>query len=151
MSHSERPQSSGSARAAAPDTQSLIGLLENLVPLLLRLQAQTCQPFQFPPPDPVIQSAVLDHQAAVTFTEDIVADSLRNVSSYLETNAERYSGLEPCGAIISHAKQCFAARDYAQSFALILQVYRAVTALRVIKPDLPPIGQGAGAAGTSVH
>jgi hypothetical protein len=147
MSRSE--YSAGTARAAAPDTQSLVGLLENLIPLLLQLQAQTCGPLQFPPADPMVQSALLDHQAAVTFTEDIIADALRNVSSYLETNAE--AGLKPLGAVLAHAKQCAAARDYAQSFALILQVYRAVTALRASKADLPPIGQGAGGRGASVH
>ena len=151
MSHSELPQSSGTARRGAPDTQSLIGLLENLVPLLLRLQVQTSQPFQAPPPDPVIQSAVLDHQAAVSLTQDLIADALRNVSSYVEDNAEQYPGLEHCGAIITQAKQSFAAGDYAQSFALILQVYRAVAALRIIKPNLPPIGQGADSKDTSVH
>ncbi len=150
MSNSELPHSSRSTRTATPDAQSLIGLLENLVPLLLRLQAQTGQPFQVPPPDPAIQSAILDHQAAVAFTEDVIADALRNVSSYVETNAERYAGLEPCRAIVVQAKQSFAARDYAQSLALILQIYRAAIALRQIKPDLPPIGRGADFA-KSVH
>lgn len=150
MSHSELPHSSGTARAGTADTQSLIGLLESLVPHLLRLQSQTwAQNFPLPPPDPALQTALLDHQAAVIFTEDILTDALRNVSSYLEVNAERYPGLAPLVAITTQATEALAARDYAQSFALILQVYRAVTALRLIKRDLPPIrGQGSS---SSVH
>jgi hypothetical protein len=152
MSNSELPQSSRSARAGGqqPETQSLIGLLENLVPLLLRLQSQTTQPFQVPAPDPLIQSAILDHQAAVAFTEDVIADALHNVATYVEANAKRYPALEPVRAIAEQARQSAVARDYSFALALILQVYRAVTALRLQKSDLPPIGRGADIA-KSVH
>lgn len=155
MSQSDHSQSSQAGRPYTPDQQALVGLLESLVPLLMRLQSQTAgHPFPFLPPDPLIQSSTLDHQAAVAFTEDIIAGSLRDLSSYIEANTQRYPGLEPCAGIINLAKQTFAARDYSQSFALILQAYRAITALRAVRPELPPIrggGQAGNTSGTHVH
>jgi hypothetical protein len=155
MSQSDFPHSSETGRASAPDPQALVGLLESLVPLLVRLQSQTAgHPFPFLPPDPLIQSNTLDHQAAVAFAEDLIAGALRDLSTYLEANTSRYPGLEPCTGIINLAKQTFAARDYAQSFALILQAYRAITALRAVRPELPPIrgtGQAGSSSATSVH
>jgi hypothetical protein len=155
MSQSDQSRSSQTGRPSTPDQQALVGLLESLVPLLMRLQSQTAgHPFPFLPPDPVIQSNTLDHQAAVAFTEDIIAGSLRDLASYLEANTSRYQGLEPCAGIINLAKQTFAARDYSQSFALILQAYRAVTALRAVRPELPPIRetrQAGNSSASQVH
>ncbi len=103
----------------------------------------------------MIQSNTLDHQAAVAFTEDLIAGSLRDLSHLFGgQHVTDTRGSKACTGIINLAKQTFAARDYSQSFGLILQAYRAITALRAVRPELPPI-RGAGQAGnssaTSVH
>jgi hypothetical protein len=61
------------------------------------------------------------------------------LSSYLDTHAGRVAGLEACRPIVTRVAQCRAARDYAQAFELIWQVYRVVAALRAANPELPPI------------
>jgi hypothetical protein len=151
MSRSDTSQSSGNRGASPADTQNLVGLLDSLVPLLLRLQAQTAQSFPYPPPDPAIQSAILDHQAAVAFTDDIIAEALRNVTAYVQEHERRNKALEPFGDVITQAKQAFAARDYARALALILQVYRGVAALRAVNAELPAIGKGASFREASLH
>lgn len=130
---------------AAQDTQTLITLLGNLMPLLMRFQAQTVGPMH--PgyglaPDiagPMGAPPMLDHQAAVNLVEDITADSLRRLSTYLETNAGRHAGLDTCVPIVTQAAHCFAAHDYAQAFGLVWQAYRAIAMLRASNPQLPPL------------
>lgn len=152
MSRPDSSQSSANRGGVPPpDAQNLIGLLDSLVPLLLRLQAQTAQSFPYPPPDPAVQSAILDHQAAVAFADDILAESLRAVAAYVQEHERRNKALEPFGDVIKHAKQSFAARDYAQALTLILQVYRGVAALRAVNPELPAIGKGASYRESSLH
>ncbi len=148
-----------SAGAGGPqpssDAQTLVTLLGSLMPLLMRIQSATAE--QIAPiagqghmlqmlqgataPDPMI-----DHQAAVNFVQDMVADSLRTLSSYVEANAERHAGLENGVALVTQAARCYAARDYGQAFALIWHAYRLVTALRQTDPQLPPL-RSAGPAG----
>lgn len=126
--------------ATQQDTQTLIALLGNLMPLLVRIQSQAAvQPFQAGFVGFVPQSATLDQQAAVTLVEDVIADCLRNLSTYLDTNATQYTGLEACTPLVTQAVQCYAGRDYAQAFNLIHQTYRSIAALRSINPQLPPL------------
>jgi hypothetical protein len=177
------------------DTQTVIGLLGSLMPLLLQIQMQSGQqlfqrgswqqspfatqpgfaqsamgPFAGPFAGPLATSGpdqagfngpfggpfgdfaaanpLLDQQAAVAFVEDITADTLRTLSGYLETYANQHQALQSCVPIITQAARAFAARDYAQTFGLIWQAYRVITALRAGNPQLPP-PRAAGIAGTS--
>jgi hypothetical protein len=139
------PTSSSSAATASqpqsqpqsPDVEQLIGLLGNLMPLLLRFQSQTFeQPLQggnFMIPDPA-----LDRQAAENFIGDIIAESLRNLSAYLEGYAGQYAGLEACVPIVTQAAHRFAMRDYAHAFNLMWLAYRAIEAARAADPRIPP-------------
>jgi hypothetical protein len=156
MSQSENPQSQGQSqgksRTSSPDAQALIGLLESLVPLLLRFQSQTSgPPFQYYSADPQLQAAALDHQAAVTFTEDILTGALRNVSTYLDKNSARHPALEQCNSLLAQATQAFAARDYAHAFGLLSHIYRVVAALRALTPDLPPVRERDQNSNAAVH
>src|SRR6266702_5822458 len=111
------PVSNPSAAAAgsqpsAPDIQQLVALLGSLMPLLLRFQSQALeQPFQMGQiqpsrfqPSPFQPSLgnfpganpALDHQAATSLVANITADSLRNLSNYLESNVGVHPGLESC-------------------------------------------------------
>lgn len=131
----------GNARVPeAADTRALVGLLENLVPLLLHFQTQTLShgaPNHLSGP----HGAQLDQQAAVAFTEDIILDSLRNLTGYLQTNGARYPGLDTYASVVSRARQALDVRDYQAALHLILDTYRAVAVLRSIRPELPPVRQ----------
>lgn len=128
----------GGSRGSKEDTQALIGLLENLVPLLLRFQTDAFgHQGQFHSTGG--SAALFEQQAAIAFTEDIILDALRNVSTYLQKNAGRYPGLDTYNGVVEQARQAFCARDYQSALALILQAYRAITVIRSIRPELPPI------------
>lgn len=141
-----------SPQSSVPDIQMLSALLGNLMPLLLRVQpagpgvssSYATSYSAAPVPQTVseqllAQGPVIDHQAAVSLVQNITADSLRTLSSYLERHSSQSVGLEGCIGIVTHAARAFAARDYGQSFALIWQAYRVITAIRTNNPDLPPI------------
>ena len=143
MTNPERAASTAT-HEATPDTQTLVALLEGLMPLLLRIQAQSLgqQPFSFPfldPPNLMAQNTMLDHQAAVTLVEDITSDALRTLSRYLEAQVGHHLELQSCVGIVTQAAHCFAVRDYGQAFGLICEAYRAITILRTINPQLPPL------------
>lgn len=150
--------SGATSPSQAPDTQTLIALLGNLMPLLVRLQASPLDqplPFgQFGAPFSVPNPA-LDHQAAVSFVEDMTAGSLHALSAYLETydgrQDARYAGLDSCVPIVAQASRCVAVRDYAQAFALIWQVYRIIAAVRAANPELPPVRGAAQSQAAPVH
>ena len=120
-----------------PDIEQLVGLLSSLMPLLLHFQSQTQQqPYQaghFVVPDPA-----LDRQAAESLIGDMIAESLRTLSAYLEANAGLHAGLESCIPIVTQAAHRFAARDYAQTFNLIWLTYRAIETIRAADPRIPP-------------
>jgi hypothetical protein len=120
-----------------PDIEQLVGLLSGLMPLLLHFQSQTQQqPYQagnFVVPDPA-----LDRQAAESLIGDMIAESLRTLSAYLEANAGLYAGLQSCVPIVTQAAHRFAARDYAQAFNLIWLMYRAIETIRTADPRIPP-------------
>jgi hypothetical protein len=145
------------AQPSAQDTQKLIALLNNVMPLLQRIQSQALeQPSQFASPGLFLenQNPVLDQQAAANLIEDMTADSLRTLSAYLDNYAEQYSALNNCVGLVTQAADCFAARDYAQTFGLIWQAYRLITVLRASNPQLPPphaIAQSAQRPTTQLH
>ena len=138
-----------SAQSPAPDTQTIIGLLDGLMPLLLQLQSQFPDQGHFSQPGPVpsdfgigfgnlaTPNPILDHQAAREMVEDINAGALRALSTYLENYANQHVALANCIPLVTQAARCFAARDQAQAFALIWQAYRAITIARSIDPQLP--------------
>jgi hypothetical protein len=163
------PVSNPSAAAAAasqvhsPDVAQLVALLGSLMPLLLQFQSQALEPpfhagpFQLGPFQPglfqpglvqpglgnvLMPNPALDHQAAVSLVGDITADSLRNLSAYLEANAGRHAGLENCVPIVTQAARSFAARDHAQAFNLIWLAYRVIATIRAADPQLPPLRAG---------
>src|SRR5579862_8590309 len=121
---------SATSQMSQPDTQHLIALLSNLMPLLARVQQQTLSPgaaldpnAQHPSAQPgqggfVLSSAALDHQAAVSLVEDIIASSLRTLSAYLEDNAAQNAELQSSVAVVTQAARSFAVKDYAQAFGL---------------------------------
>jgi hypothetical protein len=149
------------AQPLAQDTQKLIALLNNMMPLLQRIQSQALeQPSQFASPGlfPGLfrenQNLVLDQQAAANLVEDVTADSLRTLSAYLDNYAEHYPALNNCVGLVTQAADYFAARDYAQTFGLIWQAYRLITVLRASNPQLPPphaIAQSAQRPTTQLH
>ena len=135
------------AQSPAPDTQTIIGLLGGLMPLLQQIQSQFpggpphggawdlgngFSPLASPPPSPL-----LDHQAAVEMVEDINACALRTLSTYLENYANQHASLGNAVSLVTQAARCFAARDQAQTFALIWQTYRAITMARAVDGELP--------------
>ena len=120
-----------------PDIKQLVGLLGSLMPLLLHFQSQTQQqPYQAG--NVVVPNPALDRQAAENLIGDMIAESLRTLSAYLETNAGLHAGLESCVPIVTQAAHRFAARDYAQTFNLIWLTYRAIETIRAADPRIPP-------------
>ena len=148
MPVSDPAASAATSAPGAHDTQTLINLLSNLMPLLMRFQAQTLAPmptgYGLTPGygAPMAPQPMLDHQAAVALVEDITADSLRRLSGYLEANAGRHAGVETCVPIVTQAAHYFAAHDYAQAFGLVWQAYRTLAMLRASNPQLPPLHGG---------
>src|ERR1700733_3538910 len=97
--------SSGAAvgsQSQQPDFQQLAALLGNLMPLLLHFQSQVREsPFQAALGNAMVPEPVLDHYAAVSLTEDIIAGSLRSLSGYLEANAGQNASLNNCVPIVA--------------------------------------------------
>jgi len=132
------PSAATSSQPRPSDIQQLVGLLGNLMPLLLRLQSQGFeQPYQTMSGQPPIPNAVLDRQASENMMGDMIAESLRSLSAYLEANATHHAGLDSCIPIVTQAAHSFAARDYAQAFNLIWMAYRTIETIRAADPRLP--------------
>jgi len=159
MAFSDTPSSTTAAPPLPQqETQTLITLLGNLMPLLLQIQSQSlAQVSPLSPTGLTAPNPIIDHQAAVNFVEDMTADSLRTLSAFLEANAARYAGLETCVPIITQAIHYFAARDFGQAFNLIWQTYRVIAAVRATNPHLPPtrtagpVTAPTGSSTTAVH
>jgi hypothetical protein len=144
------PARTASAQSPAPDTQTIIGLLDGLMPLLLQLQSQFPAQGYFGQPgavapdfglgfgNPAPANPMLDHQAASEMVADINAGALRTLATYLENYANQHAGLANTVPLVTQAARCFAMRDQAQTFALIWQAYRAITIARALDPQLPP-------------
>ena len=129
--------SQSQSQPPTPGIEQLVGLLSSLMPLLLHFQSQTQQqPYQagnFVVPDPA-----LDRQAAESLIGDMIAESLRTLSAYLEANAGLYANLQSCVPIVTQAAHRFAARDSAEAFNLIWLTYRASETIRAADPRIPP-------------
>jgi hypothetical protein len=137
------PSAAAASQPRPSDIQQLVGLLGNLMPLLMRLQSQAFeQPFQTMPGSLPIPNPVLDRQAAENMIGDMIAESLRALSAFLEANAAQHAGLENCVPIVTQAAHRFAARDYAQAFNLIWLTYRTMETIRAADPRLPLLRQG---------
>jgi hypothetical protein len=170
------PSAAAASQSPSSDIQQLVGLLGNLMPLLQRFQSQSFQPHSFQPQgfqpqglqsqglehpfqvgsgNVVIPNPALDHQAAENLVGDITAGSLRILSTYLEANAGRYTGLESCVPIVTLAAHRFAARDYAEAFNLIWLAYRTIETIRATDPQIPPLRGGGQArsdqTSSSIH
>jgi hypothetical protein len=138
MALSETAAMGAAGPQSAQDTQTLITMLGNLMPLLVRIQSQVAGPsFPYAPASLTPQGATLDHQAAVSLIEDMIGDRLRSLSNYLEKHAGQYAGLDACRPLVTQAIHCYSASDYAQAFNLTWQAYRGIAALRAINPQLP--------------
>lgn len=141
---SSNPSAATASQPLPPDIQQLVGLLGSLMPLLLRFQSQTFQsqtleqPFQAGPGNFAVPNPALDRQAAENLIGNMIAESLRTLSAYLETNAGLYAGLESCIPIVTQAAHRFAVRDYAEAFNLIWLAYRAIETIRTADPRIPP-------------
>src|SRR6266705_5447763 len=129
------------SQSSDPDIEQLVGLLGSLMPLLLQFQSQTQQQ-SYQPGTVVVPNPALDRQAAENLIGDMVAESLRTLSAYLESNAGLHAGLEGCVPNVTQAAHRFAARDYAQAFNLIWLTYRAIETIRAADPRLPLLRQG---------
>jgi|SRR5271165_5453406 len=139
---SDSNPSAATSQPRPADIQQLVGLLGHLMPLLLRLQSQGFeQPFQTMPGYLPMPNALLDRQASENMMGDMIADSLRSLSTYLETNAKQHAGLESCIPIVTQAAHSFAARDYAQAFNLIWMAYRTIETIRAADPRIPLLRQ----------
>ncbi len=137
------PSAATASQPRPSDIQQLVGLLGNLMPLLMRLQSQAFeQPFQTMPGSLPIPNPVLDRQAAENMIGDMIGESLRALSAFLEANAAQHAGLENCVPIVTQAAHRFAARDYAQAFNLIWLTYRTIETIRAADPRLPLLRQG---------
>ncbi|VIO78772.1 hypothetical protein CI1B_74460 [Bradyrhizobium ivorense] len=138
------PSAATASQPRPTDIQQLVVLLGNLMPLLMRMQSQGFeQPDQTVPRDFPIPGPVLDRQASENMIGDMIAESLRSLSTYLEANAVQHAGLENSVAIVTQAAHAFAGRDYAQAFNLIWVAYRAIEAVRAADPRLPFVRQAA--------
>jgi|GraSoiStandDraft_16_1057320.scaffolds.fasta_scaffold397526_2 hypothetical protein len=136
------PSAATASQPRSSDIQQLVALLGNLMPLLLRFQTQAVeQPFQTIPDNIVVPNPVLDRQAAENLIGDMIAESLRSLSTYLEANAAQHAGLESCVPIVTQAAHMFAVRDYAQAFNLIWLTYRTIETIRAGDPRVPLLRQ----------
>jgi hypothetical protein len=136
------PSAATASQPRSSDIQQLLGLLGNLMPLLLRFQSQAAeQPFQTTPGSIVVPNPMFDRQAAENMIGDMIAESLRLLSTYLEANAAQHAGLESCVPIVTQAARSFAVRDYAQAFNLIWLTYRTIETIRAGDPRLPLLRQ----------
>src|SRR2546425_11255253 len=147
------PSTATASQPLSPDIQQLVGLLGSLMPLLLRFQSQTLeQPFQAVPGNFVVPNPALDRQASENLIGDMIAESLRTLSAYLETNAAQHAGLQSCVPIVTQAAHRFAARDYTQAFNLIWLTYRAIETIRAADPRIPlPRAAASDQTSSSIH
>jgi hypothetical protein len=136
------PSGATASQSRPSDIQQLVALLGNLMPLLMRFQAQSFeQPFQTMPGSVPMPNPLLDRQAAENMMGDMIAESLRSLSIFLEANAAQHVGLENCVPIVTQAAHGFGARDYGQAFDLIWQAYRTIEIVRAADPRVPLLRQ----------
>ena len=138
------PANPTAAEQKPADVQQLFGLLGSLMPLLVRFQSP---PFAFGGNlgIPGLSQPALEHQAAVNLVGDMTALTLRNLSSYIQTNMSKHPSLESCVPVVTQAEQSLAARDFAQAFDLIWQAYRMIAFVRATDQQIPPLRAADGA------
>lgn len=115
----------------AEETRVLAAVFQDIMPVLARIQMRS------PPPAAGFGQMPPETVAAVALVSDMGADSLRRLTAYLDTNAGKFEGLENCAPLVAAAARALAARDYAQSFTLLFDVYRTIAMLRVENAGLP--------------
>jgi len=125
------------------DSDTLVAALSNLMPLLLRIQSEAAgsEPMGAGSGRLLTPNPALDQLAAVCLLEDVCADRLGRLASYLEKNAQRFPALDACSAIVTQATFALNNRDYGRSLGLIWETYRLITTMGAIHADLPPLGQ----------
>jgi hypothetical protein len=115
------------------DSRMLAAVLQDIMPVLARIQTrspQTVLPGQF-------GQMSAETTAAVALVSDLGADSLRRLTAYLDAHAGKFDGLDSCAPLVAAAARALAARDYAQTFTLIFDIYRTIALLRADDPTLP--------------
>ena len=108
-------------------------VLRDIMPVLERLQMRAPQTPQAGPSSPL----PAETSAAVALVSDMAADSLRRLTAYLDAHAGQFEALENCVPLVATAAHALAVRDYARSFTLIFDVYRAIAVFRAEDPNLP--------------
>jgi len=117
----------------ADDPRVLAAVFQDIMPVLARIQMRSPQ---MPAPGTFGQMSV-DSVAATALVSDLGADSLRRLTGYLDANSGNFEGLGHCAPLVAAAARALAARDYAQTFTLIFDVYRTIAMLRAEEPRLP--------------
>jgi hypothetical protein len=115
------------------DSRMLAAVFQDIMPVLARIQMRSPQAIL---PGSFGQMSA-ESTAAVALVSDLGADSLRRLTAYLDVNAERFEGLENCAPLVAAAARALAARDYAQTFTLIFDIYRTIAMLRADDQKLP--------------
>jgi len=140
MAHSQRgaPTSPNPSPETPGFTPGVFGsgmqeILQDIMPVLARLQMRAPQ---MPQPGPSSHLSA-ETAAAVALVSDMGADSLRRLTAYLDAHAGKFEVLENCVPLVTTAAHALAAGDYARSYALIFDVYRAIAVFRAEDPTLP--------------
>lgn len=115
------------------DPRILAAVFQEIMPVLARIQTRSPQTIL---PGPSAQMSV-ETAAAVALVSDLGADSLRRLTAYLDANAGKFEGLENCAPLVAAAARTLAARDYAQTFTLIFDIYHTIALLRADDQRLP--------------
>ncbi len=115
------------------DSRTLAAVFQDIMPVLARIQTRSPQTILPGSPGQMSVETV----AAVALVSDLGADSLRRLTAYLDANAGKFEGLENCAPLVAAAARALAARDYAQTFTLLFDIYRMIAMLRLDDPRLP--------------
>lgn len=121
--------------APQEDLRELTAVLQDIMPILDRIQNRSPQAGAL-----MFGQASVETLAAVALVGDLGADSLRRLTAYLDAHAQNFSGLEQCAPLVAAAARALAARNYAQTFALLFDVYRTITVMRLEDNTLPAPG-----------
>jgi hypothetical protein len=127
---------SGGIQNSGDDLHRLAGVLNDILPVLTRIQGAS-------PRTPHAGQgghAPVETLAAIAFVSDLGADSLRRLTAYLDANVAKSEQLKNSAPIVASAARALAARDYAQAFTLLFDVYRTIILLRNDDPELPAPG-----------
>jgi hypothetical protein len=130
-----RPQEN-SFENVQQDLRELTAVLQDIIPTLDRIQNRSPQSAA----QGLFAQQSVETLAAVALVSDLGADSLRRLTAYLDANAENFGGLENLAPVVAAAARSLAARDYAQAFTLLFDVYRNIAVLRLDDPRLPTPG-----------